>query len=220
MEDQNDSGESSIPKIAVMAFSIFFNIINHSLIGFVAIYMTLLAISGDPIPLTWHAWSCSIGYQVLMLEGLMMFYSENVWSAQLDRSTKQCVHWILQVVGSLLALSGILVKYICHNGEHFQSKHSIIGILSAACLMISLGSGIFALKAFQLRNVFRPALVKTFHYFVGITSISLGLVALFFGYDKKFMIARSDEYIRFYLQVIAITTAILSLLGAIQSLYR
>lgn len=169
----------------------------------------------------------------------MMFYSENVWSSQFSKQTKRCVHWIIQVIGSLLALSGILVKYLSNNGKHFQTIHSTIGLISAIFIVISLCSGIFALKSFQLRNILRPTLVKFLHYVIGIVAIVLGivknwfyfsrthlflftssgLVALCYGYDKKFMQANSDENIRFYLQIIAVSTAIFSLIGALQSLF-
>lgn len=104
----------------------------------------------------------------------MMFYSENVWSSQFSKQTKRCIHWIIQLIGSLLALSGIVVKYVYRNGKHFQTPHSIIGLTSAIFLLISLCNGLFALKSFQFRNILRPAYVKLFHYIVGILAIVLG----------------------------------------------
>lgn len=109
-----------------------------------------------------------------MLEGIMMFYSENVWSSQFNKLTKRRVHWIIQVIGSLLALSGICIKYVYNDGKHFQTIHSTIGLISGIFLMISLCSGVIALKAFPLRNIVRPAFVKFLHYIVGSTAILLG----------------------------------------------
>lgn len=172
----------------------------------------------------------------------MMFYSENVWSSQFDKRTKRCIHWIIQVIGSSLALSGIVVQHINYKGEHFQTIHSVIGLISAIFLLISLCGGVCALKSFHLRNVLRPASVKFCHYAVAIIAIVFGIVkiwkiyrckkslhylfhhpglaALCYGYDKRFMRAHSDEDIRFYLQLIAGSTAIFSTIGALQSLYR
>lgn len=111
-----------------------------------------------------------------MLEGIMMFYSENVWSSHINKPAKRCIHWIIQVMGSLLALSGILVKYVNNNGKHFHTTHSTIGLISGIFLLISLCSGVIALKSFSLRNVIRPALVKFLHYTVGSLAIVLGIV--------------------------------------------
>lgn len=61
MEDLDVPQHHNLPSIAVMAFSICFNIINHVLIAFVAIYMTLITMSADMQPINWHAWSCTIG---------------------------------------------------------------------------------------------------------------------------------------------------------------
>ncbi len=108
----------------------------------------------------------------------MMFYSENVWSAQFNKPTKRCVHWIIQVIGSLIALSGMFIKYLDSNGKHCQTPHSIIGAISATFLLITLCSGVFAFKSFPLRNIVRPELIKVLHYSVGIIAVVLGIVKM------------------------------------------
>lgn len=45
-----------------------------------------------------------------------------------------------------------------------------------------------------------------------------GMVALFFGYDRKYMIKNSQEGVRMWLQALAIITIILSLIGAMRTL--
>lgn len=264
MEDPNTTEEPTLPSTTVMALSICFNIINHALITFVVTYMSLITIFCDLQAMHWHAWSCTVGvrhkkilfewlyekrlnnihfqYQVLMLEGIMMFYSENVWSSQLSRPIKRCVHWIIQLIGSSLALSGVVVQFATTtNGPHFHTIHSTFGLIATIFLLISMCSGVFALKSFSWRKFLKPALVKCFHYVIGSSTVILGsftsfyfvwqdvtiifsstsgLVALYFGYDKKFMQAKSNENIRFYLKLIAVSTAIFSLIGAVQSIYR
>lgn len=44
------------------------------------------------------------------------------------------------------------------------------------------------------------------------------MVALFFGFDKKYMIKNSQEDIRMWLQAVAIITIILSLVGALKKM--
>lgn len=50
--------------------------------------------------------------------------------------------------------------------------------------------------------------------------LSVGLTALYHGYEKTFMKTRSADDVRMWLQIIAIATIILSLLGALQSVLR
>lgn len=40
---------------------IYFNILNHMLIFSVAIYMTFLCVRAGNLPISWHAWLCTIG---------------------------------------------------------------------------------------------------------------------------------------------------------------
>lgn len=46
------------------------------------------------------------------------------------------------------------------------------------------------------------------------------MVALYYGYDKKFMVRNSNENIKLALKIVAIVTLILSLIGAVRSMYR
>lgn len=46
------------------------------------------------------------------------------------------------------------------------------------------------------------------------------MTALYFGYDKGYMKTRSRDDIRMWLQIVAIITIVLSLVGALRSLYR
>lgn len=174
-----------------------------------------------------------------MLEGALTFYSENTWSSQCDKPTKRYVHWIMQTIGSLLALSGILIEYINYRGKHFDTTHSILGLISGIFLLFSLCNGVSALWSVELRNIFRPVLIKAIHNTAGIVAIVLGsinlrhtvfipyyyihftgLVSLYYGYDKKFMRTNSDVNIRFTLKIIAVVCVIFSLIGAFQSLCR
>lgn len=43
------------------------------------------------------------------------------------------------------------------------------------------------------------------------------MVALYYGYDKGFMVQNARDDIRIWLQTLAITTIILSLIGALRS---
>lgn len=49
------------PPSTLHIISQSFNVVNHVVIGLVAIYMTWISIRADAKPMTWHAWSCTIG---------------------------------------------------------------------------------------------------------------------------------------------------------------
>lgn len=53
-----------------------------------------------------------------------------------------------------------------------------------------------------------------------IPVIISGMTALHFGYDRKYMIKNSREDIRMWLQIFAIITIVLSLVGALRTLFN
>ena len=109
-----------------------------------------------------------------MIEGVMTLLPHNIWSVKYDKKTKRTIHWILQTIGSLLALSGIIVECVNYNGKHFATKHAIIGLISGVFLLIGLCNGCLALWSIELRKLVRPVVLKCLHNLVGITAIVLG----------------------------------------------
>ena len=75
----------------------YFNTINHVLNGSVAMYMTWLCFQAGWTITTWHALLLTIGYQLLMAEGIMALYSANSWSYFHSKDTKRLVHLIVLV---------------------------------------------------------------------------------------------------------------------------
>ncbi|KAG4067564.1 hypothetical protein HA402_005336 [Bradysia odoriphaga] len=208
------------PTSVVQIISKTINLINHVVIGLVAVYMTWISAKAEAKPMTWHAWSCTFGYQVLMIEGIMTLLPQNIWSAKYETQTKRTIHWILQTVGSLLALSGMVVEYVNYRGKHFATNHAIVGLISGVFLMIGLCNGCLALWSIELRKMFRPVVLKCLHNFIGVTAVVLGIVSLYYGYEKKFMVRNSNKDVQMALKVVAIVTIIFSLTGPMQSMYR
>lgn len=104
------------------------NTINHVLIGTVAIYMTWLCIRVDYDLFNLHVIFTTLGYQLLMCEAILALYSGNVWSGLLQRRTKSKVHLVLQILGSSLALSGVIIElYIKKWVFKWTNNHAIFG---------------------------------------------------------------------------------------------
>ncbi|XP_055300560.1 transmembrane reductase CYB561D2-like isoform X2 [Sitodiplosis mosellana] len=198
----------------------YFNVLNHCMISIVAVYMTFFCYNVGNRLITWHVWLCSIGYQLLMTQSILVFYSENAWSKQHTRKTHKTLHWILQGLGSSAAIAGMIVEFINRwqdSKNHFISTHSIIGLTAFILTILGMLNGVSALWAAELRTYVKPVYLKFAHNLNGIAAFVLGMVALYFGYDKGFMEKNSREDIRMWLQALAIITIILSLIGALRS---
>lgn len=176
-----------------------------------------------------------------MTQAIMTFYSENVWSKRRSQPVKRLLHWVLQATGSSMAIIGMIIQYV-NRRSHFQTKHSIVGLIAGIFTLIAMVNGMSALWSVEMRKYVSPVYSKFFHLVVGLTAFVLGewqrrwinppfwkiktskimsvsgMVALFFGYDRKYMIKNSQEGVRMSLQALAIITIILSLIGAMRTL--
>ncbi|XP_055300562.1 transmembrane reductase CYB561D2-like [Sitodiplosis mosellana] len=223
MEIESNEVENRPTRNAWQVVQTCFNVLNHIMACIVAIYMSVMCTNAGNKAVTWHVWLCTIGYQLLMTQAILVFYSENVWSKQCTRQSKKTIHWVLQAVGSSVAILGIFIEYIGRElieretkkpKPHFSSTHSVIGLIAAIFTMIGMFNGISALWSIKLKKYARPVYFKLAHNLTGTTAFILGMIALFIGYDKGYMKKNSSDEIRLGLQILAIITVILSLIGA------
>lgn len=111
---------------------IFLNTANHCLIAITTFYLTWYTLQFDDLfgATQQHAFITTIGYQLLMAEGILTFYSANSLTFVSSRNEKRTLHWLLQVAGSGMALYGIIVEIISiekRGRTHFGTLHSLYG---------------------------------------------------------------------------------------------
>lgn len=112
----------------------------------------------------------------------MTFYSENVWSSGLSRQSKRTIHWMLQALGSTLAIVGASLEFISRwqKGKvHFHSTHSILGLIAVIFTIIAMFNGISALWSTELKRYVRPVYLKLGHNIVGLAAFVVGMVLFF-----------------------------------------
>lgn len=127
--------DSSKKEVGVwVKFEIFFNTINHALIGITTFYLVWYCQKYNfSDKLTLHAYLTTFGYQVLMAEGILSLYRGNTYTLFTPRAQKTRIHWIMQAVGGLLSLVGVIIEVINREQAgrtHISTLHSIYGTLS------------------------------------------------------------------------------------------
>lgn len=176
-----------------------------------------------------------------MTQSILAFYSENVWSKHHTRNTHKFIHWVLQAVGSLGAIAGMIIEFVARyqkSKTHFQSTHSILGLTAFILTILGMLNGVFAINAVKLKKYGRPLYFKFVHNLTGIAAFvigmklpklpfpsvqfisnlcSVGMTCLYYGYDKNYMKFNSRPDIRMWLQALTIITILLSLIGALRS---
>ncbi|XP_071633566.1 transmembrane reductase CYB561D2 isoform X1 [Temnothorax longispinosus] len=193
--------------------------INHILIALVTVYLVYHAAKEYSVTNV-HVILCTIGYVLLMSEAIIVLASDNVLTSSLSRRANKHLHWILQAIGLILNLVGVGVMYNVKS-VHFVSIHGITGLASLVivCVMTVFGYPVWI--AWKLRKYMRPVTTKFFHNFLGIAGFVIGMVSQCYGYEKSWVYrATKLRYADNTLLVLTVLITILSLRGALVSLYR
>lgn len=126
-----------------------------------------------------------------MAEAILCFYSENSWTKMTQRSTKRYLHVILQIIGSGMAIVGIVI-YIIENGNrgraHFGTTHGTLGLIALIFLIITCLNGATAFFAIRMKVVIKPIYNKIFHNVMGILAFTVGKFISFNSVWTKFLI--------------------------------
>lgn len=123
-------------------------------------------------------------YQLLMAEAIMSLYSGNSWTQATTRDTKKTIHWVMQVIGSALAIAGISIRINAKDKDHFQSVHAITGLISMIFLIITCCNGVSALWSRELRTYVKPIYTKLLHNVTAISAFVLGMIDFMAGVDE------------------------------------
>lgn len=126
-----------------------------------------------------------------MAEAILSFYTENSWTKMTRRSTKTYLHVFLQILGSGMAITGIVI-YIAYREDqkkiHFNSTHGILGLISLVFLIITCLNGATAFFAIRIKMVIKPIYNKMFHNVMGILAFTVGKSSYFFQCMKAILI--------------------------------
>ncbi|XP_047997977.1 uncharacterized protein LOC125235450 [Leguminivora glycinivorella] len=184
------------------------NLLSHIFIGVTAGVSLLFALrNGLPVGATpQHIILCVLGYQLLMAEAILSLSPHNGWSSRLKYVDKRRAHWILQLLGSGLALAGCFIK-ILDKSVHWNTLHGQFALVSIVFTTVSLVNGLTSLYAYELRK-FRlpPNLSKLTHICFGIVAFAAASISLCYGFDKNsFRNWASSNF----------TTAMISFVGAL-----
>ncbi|XP_076661601.1 transmembrane reductase CYB561D2 [Halictus rubicundus] len=183
--------------------------VNHVLIGFLTA-LTLFYSARSASTLDLHISLCTVGYVLLMSEGIMCLAGDNIITRPISRRARSHVHWVLQALGLGCILAGVIIMYRVKS-VHFRSVHAILGISSVVILLVLAVCGYPVLVAVKLRKLIKPVIVKFAHNFLGIACLVLGMAAQILGYQMKWLprVSGTTE-----LQTIAIVlTSIITILS-------
>ncbi|PZC77755.1 hypothetical protein B5X24_HaOG202999 [Helicoverpa armigera] len=191
MDSENGIATKSDPKpfdkneYRLKTFQISLNLLSHILIGIiVGVAITFACRGGLPLNATSiHIVLCVIGYQLLMAQAILSLSPHNSWSAHLKMVDKRRAHWVLQILGSVLAIVGSFIK-IVDKPIHWNSYHGQFALVALVFTVVSMVNGLTSLYAYELRKFIPAKLSKLTHICFGVVGFATAGISLCYGMDK------------------------------------
>ncbi|XP_053601654.1 uncharacterized protein LOC128670202 [Plodia interpunctella] len=165
-------------------FNAALNLLIHILIGATVGIALLYSFKKGPMNATTiHIVLCVLGYQLLMAQAILCLSPHNSWSSSLKLLQKRQAHWILQILGSALAIAGSFVK-ILDKTSHWNTLHGQFALVALVFTVASLVNGITSLYAYELRRIMPGTLSKITHIIFGTVAFGAACISLCYGFDK------------------------------------
>ncbi|CAH2008817.1 unnamed protein product [Acanthoscelides obtectus] len=168
---------------------------------------------------TWHPLLMSLGWMLLMYEGIIVISKENPIGHYfgLTHDLKNFWHWVLITAASFLVLAGFAVVYTNKNQEgkdHFTSWHGLFGLLSIIICFPSVVNGTATLWEPKLKNVLDPYVTKLIHQCFGTVAIIFGgLCSILSVYSNWFAVASHRNK---YMYLVGIVCTVYSFIWILQ----
>ncbi|KAL4705123.1 hypothetical protein ACJJTC_009754 [Scirpophaga incertulas] len=156
----------------------------HILVGIIVGVCFLFGLRNETQSVTdQHVLLCVFGYQLLMAEAILAMAPDS-WLSTLNLKHKKLLHWIMQVLGSLLALIGSFIKILDKN-QHWNTLHGQFALVAMVFTSVSLVNGLTSLYAFELRRFLPGLLSKLTHICFGVVGFLTASISLIYGFQKN-----------------------------------
>ncbi|XP_013187651.2 uncharacterized protein LOC106132699 [Amyelois transitella] len=177
-----------VPEPRSSPILIVMNVINsltHMVLGAVACSAFILVQVGIwNTHFSQHVYLCVTGYVILMAVAIMAYDPNTSWSRNLKYQEKRISHIILQTVGSILAITGSIIR-IKNLNTNFQTAHGILGLVAMIMTVVSLLGGLTNLFLSGNNN---RLLIKTVHSCFGSLTLVIAFICLGLGFDNAFRV--------------------------------
>ena len=152
------------------------------------------------MPIVTHILIISIllQYLILVSNAVLIMADSSILTSNLSFQNRIKAHWIIQVFALILMVIAqicIFTNKVNLGKSHFQTTHSIFGLITLILTMLTSIGGIFTKYALQLRNQIRPVVLKCFHSFAGMIVYVLALITIMLGFNQMWH-EKKDDYIK------------------------
>ncbi|CAH0559303.1 unnamed protein product [Brassicogethes aeneus] len=136
-----------------------------------------LALTDTFVFFTWHPILMSIGWTLLMTEGVLALEKDNSLTKSLKTLIRWRTHWIALTIAITCILTAFFIVFLnkdYSNKPHFKTWHGLFGLIGTIAAVPTCINGIPLLWKMSLTHIVSPKIVKFVH-------VSSSIVALIFG---------------------------------------
>lgn len=147
---------------------------------------------------TYHPTFMVLAYLILMSNAILIMADSSILTSNLTLQNRITAHWIVQLFAILLLIVAqicIFTNKVNLGKSHFQTTHSIFGLITVILTILTAIGGVFTKYAIQLRNYVKPVLLKCFHSFGGLVAYILALITMILGFNQMWH-EDKDDYIK------------------------
>ncbi|KAL7024802.1 hypothetical protein ACKWTF_013192 [Chironomus riparius] len=148
-------------------------------------------------------------YLILMSNAILIMADSSILTTNMSHQNRITAHWIIQLCALILFVIAQICIFTHKNNlgkSHFQTTHSIFGLITVSLTMLSAIGGVFTKYAMQLRNTVKPVVLKCFHSFAGILVYILAVITMILGFSQMWN-EDKDAYIKPILIVLIVIIA-------------
>ena len=134
-----------------------------------------------------------------MSHGVLAMADKNIFTQGFTHQQRVTAHWVTQAIALVLitiAQSAIYINKDRNNWPHYQSTHSLFGLVTYLLTISATLGGVLTKYSHQLRSFVKPAMLKIGHGFAGIFVYVLAMSTIFLGVNQSWT-DYGDLYVKF-----------------------
>jgi cytochrome b561 len=123
-----------------------------------------------------------------MSHGILAMADTNIFTQNFNYQKRVTIHWVLQATALVvitIAQSAIYINKENNGYPHYQTTHSIFGLVTYLLTLLATFNGTLTKYSFKLRKMIPPAKIKIIHGFAGIAVYVMAMATIFLGINQS-----------------------------------
>lgn len=135
---------------------------------------------------------------------------KSFFTESLNQQQRVTAHWVVQAVALVfitIAQSAIYINKDNYGYPHYQSYHSLFGLVTYLLTLGATLGGALTKYSHQLRSFVKPAMLKIGHGYAGVAVYVLAMSTIYLGINQTWTDSK-DEQLKYGILIAFIVTSV------------